>query len=90
MRDTAFKRILSTAPLGARARVAGPFGNFALSNHATRPAVLLAGCIGITPFRSMARHLAHEKRTRPVLLFYAKVRTADCLPIQAERRCAIS
>ena len=77
LRDTAFKRILSTAPLGARARVAGPFGNFALSNHATRPAVLLAGGIGITPFRSMARHLAHERRTRPVLLFYANRRRED-------------
>lgn len=77
LRDIAFKRILSTAPLGARARVAGPFGNFTLSNQATRPAVLLADGIGITPFRSMARHLAHEKRTRPVLLFYANRRRED-------------
>lgn len=77
LRDIAFKRILSTAPLGARARVAGPFGNFTLSNQATSPAVLLADGIGITPFRSMARHLAHEKRTRPVLLFYANRRRED-------------
>jgi len=62
LRDTASTRILSPAPLGARARVAGPFGNFTLSIHSTCPAVLLAGGIGITPLRSMVRHLAHEKR----------------------------
>ena len=53
MRDTAFKRVLKTMPLGTAAKIEGPFGNLTLHNNATRPAVLLAGGIGITPFRSI-------------------------------------
>jgi len=52
MRDTAFKRVLAAAPLGTQVKIEGPFGDFRL-HHAARPAVLLAGGIGITPFRSI-------------------------------------
>jgi ferredoxin-NADP reductase len=52
LRDTAFKRALQAVPLGTIVKVEGPFGDLRL-HHALRPAVLLAGGIGITPFRSI-------------------------------------
>ena len=52
LRDTAFKRVLQQVPFGTEVKIEGPFGDFRLHKSA-RPAVLLAGGIGITPFRSM-------------------------------------
>lgn len=49
LRDTAFKRVLRSMPLGTGVQIDGPFGNFTLHSKETRPAVLLAGGIGITP-----------------------------------------
>jgi len=52
-----------------------PAGDFTLDARATRPAVLLAGGIGITPMLAMLRHVVFEgrrtQRIRPVTLFYA-------------------
>src|SRR5260370_10226845 len=50
MRNTAFKRTISTLPIGTRARIEGPMGSFTLHNNTARPAVFLAGGIRITPF----------------------------------------
>jgi ferredoxin-NADP reductase len=55
MRDTAFKRVLKTMPLGTEVHIVGPFGSLTLHQNTARPAVFLAGGIGITPFRSMLR-----------------------------------
>jgi ferredoxin-NADP reductase len=77
LRDTAFKRVLATMPLGSVVGFEGPFGNFTLHNDASRPAVLLAGGIGVTPFRSIVRRAAHEKLPQRILLFYANRRPED-------------
>ncbi len=77
MRDTAFKRMLKTLPLGTKVRVEGPFGNLTLHNDAKRPAVLLAGGIGVTPFRSIVRRAAHEDLPHRIFLFYANRRPED-------------
>src|SRR6202035_6017558 len=53
MRDTAFKRVLRTMPLGTAVKIEGPCGDLILQNDGARTVVLLAGGIGITPFRSM-------------------------------------
>ena len=52
LRDTAFKRVLQTMQLGTTVKIEGPFGDLRL-HHAQRPAVVLTGGIGITPFRSI-------------------------------------
>jgi ferredoxin-NADP reductase len=77
LRDTAFKRVLQRIPLGTEIKVEGPFGNLTLHNNASRPAILLAGGIGITPFRSMVRRAAHEKLPHRIILFYANRRPED-------------
>lgn len=77
MRDTAFKRVLKTMPLGTAAKIEGPFGNLTLHNNAARPAVLLAGGIGITPFRSILFRAAKEKLPHRIFLFYSNRRPED-------------
>jgi ferredoxin-NADP reductase len=77
VRDTAFKRVLRSLPLGTGIQLDGPFGNFTLHNNESRPAVLLAGGIGITPFRSFVRRAAHENLGHRILLLYANRRPED-------------
>jgi len=77
LRDTAFKRVLKTMPIDSEVKIEGPFGNLTLHNNATRPAVLLAGGIGITPFRSIVVHAAKEKLPHRIFLFYSNRRPED-------------
>ena len=78
MRDTAFKRVLGKASPGLEVRIDGPSGSFVLHRKAERPAVLLAGGIGITPFLSMIRHAAYEQAAHQIYLFYSNRRPEDC------------
>lgn len=52
-----------------------PAGRFVLDPQATRPAVLLAAGVGITPMLAMLRQIVHEgrrtQRIRPAILFHA-------------------
>ncbi len=77
LRDTAFKRVLQQVPLGTAVKVEGPFGDLRL-HHADRPAVLLAGGIGITPFRSILVEMIGTARLPyRVVLFHANRRPED-------------
>jgi ferredoxin-NADP reductase len=71
LRATAFKRTLNSLPLGAELLLQGPFGAMTLPRNTTRPAVLLAGGIGITPFRSLIRNAAESPSPRRLFLFYS-------------------
>lgn len=77
MRDTAFKRALRTMPLGTAVTIEGPFGSLVLHADAARPAVFLAGGIGITPFRSILLHARNEKLPHRFFLFYTNRRPED-------------
>jgi ferredoxin-NADP reductase len=77
MRDTAFKRVFKSMPSGGRLSLRGPAGKFTLDGADTRPAVFLAGGIGITPFVSMLRHAAHSRLARDLWLFYSNRRPED-------------
>ncbi|CAH0342981.1 pyridoxamine 5'-phosphate oxidase family protein [Rhizobium sp. CECT 9324] len=52
-----------------------PAGDFTIDASALRPAVLLAGGVGITPLLAMLRHVVYEglrkQRIRPIILFHA-------------------
>jgi len=71
MRDTAFKRVLKSIPLGTAVKIDGPSGDLTLHRDAKRPAVFLAGGIGITPFRSILVQAAREKLPHRLFLFYS-------------------
>jgi len=77
MRDTAFKRVLKAMPAGGRVSLRGPAGLFTLDPADSRPAVFLAGGIGVTPFASMLRDAANSGLTRDLWLFYSNRRPED-------------
>jgi ferredoxin-NADP reductase len=71
LRGSDFKKSFAELPLGAPISFRGPLGSFALHEDTSRPALLLAGGIGITPFLSMARYAASLKLAMPLFLFYS-------------------
>ena len=77
MRDSAFKRYLKAAPAGTPLRIDGPNGEMVLHDDPARPAVFLAGGIGITPFLSMARHASSQRLPHRIYLFYSNRRPED-------------
>src|SRR6266852_2461097 len=77
IRDTAFKRSLKAMPAGGRIHLRGPAGKFTLDGADARPAVFLAGGIGITPFVSMSRQAARDRLARELWLFYPNRRPED-------------
>src|SRR5580658_583658 len=71
MRKTAFKSALKSAALGTKFIVSRPRGSFTLHKDITRPAVFLAGGIGITPIRSILQQAAQEHLPHKLYLFYS-------------------
>src|ERR1041384_6306370 len=88
MRDTAFKRVLKILPLDTTVKIEGPFVHLTLHNNAARPAVLLAGGIGITPFRSILFRAAKEKLPHRIFLFYSNRRPEDAPFFEEFRKLA--
>lgn len=77
MRDSAYKQALKSLPVGSAARIEGPFGSFALHNDRARPAVFIAGGIGVTPFMSILRQAAKDRLRQRLLLLYTNRRPED-------------
>ena len=77
LRDTAFKRVLRSLAPGRELDIAGPFGSFTLHRDGSRPAVFLAGGIGITPFRSMLLQATKDALPHRLFLFYSNRRPED-------------
>lgn len=74
-RSSTFKRALRELPIDAHVEVNEPAGDFTLPNP-DLPHVLVAGGIGITPFRAMLLDLDHRERPLNATLLYAN-RTVD-------------
>jgi len=77
MRDTAFKRSLKKVPLATEVQIGSAAGSFTLHKNRAKPAVFLAGGIGITPFLSMARQADHDRLPHKLYLFYSNRRPED-------------
>jgi ferredoxin-NADP reductase len=77
MRDTAFKRSLKKVPLGTDVKIDLPMGSFTLHRNSAKPAVFLAGGIGITPFFSILRQADHDRLPHKLYLFYSNRRPED-------------
>jgi glycine betaine catabolism B len=67
--DSAFKRAFTELKPGDRAWVRGPFGQFFLNE--SRPAMLIAGGIGITPHKGMAEYATDRDLRIPIRLLYS-------------------
>ncbi|MGZ5651521.1 MAG: FAD-dependent oxidoreductase [Usitatibacter sp.] len=77
MRDSAFKRALKALPIGDRVQIEGPFGSLTMHKERARPAVFMAGGIGVTPFMSILRQAASDRLPQPLLLLYSNRRPED-------------
>jgi ferredoxin-NADP reductase len=88
LRDTAFKRVLQTMPLGTAVKIEGPFGDLRL-HRANRPAVVLTGGIGITPFRSiLVETIRNGDLPYRVFVLYANRRPQDAAFLDELRELA--
>jgi ferredoxin-NADP reductase len=67
--DSPFKRAFASLRPGDTVALQGPFGHFVLDED--RPAVLIAGGIGITPLKGMAEYAADKELPIPVRLVYS-------------------
>lgn len=74
MNGSEYKRFLAACPLETKIELRGPGGEFRMDEAAPKPAVFLAGGIGIAPFRSMIRQAVHGRTRRAIYLFYSNRR----------------
>jgi ferredoxin-NADP reductase len=77
MRDTAFKRSLKKVPLATEVKIGSAAGSFTLHKNRAKPAVFLAGGIGITPFLSIVRQADRDRLPHKLYLFYSNRRPED-------------
>jgi ferredoxin-NADP reductase len=74
-RSSSFKRALRQLPVGAAVEVSEPDGDFVVGDPADQH-VLIAGGIGVTPFRAILLDLDHREMPINATLLYAN-RTPD-------------
>jgi glycine betaine catabolism B len=69
IRDSPYKKRLSTLEEGSRVKVRGPEGQFVLHEDYLMPAVFLSGGIGVTPFRSMIKYATDKQLPLNITMF---------------------
>lgn len=69
IRDTPYKKRLSSLEIGSKAKVTKPLGKFVLHDDYSKPAVLLSGGIGVTPFRSMVKYATDKQLPIRIVMF---------------------
>lgn len=77
MRGSPFKQAMAALAVGAHVELDGPFGALTLHHDRKRPAILVAGGIGITPFVSILRQAAKEGLAQSFILIYSNRRPED-------------
>jgi len=82
VRGSGFKRSLVEAPLGTEVEVHGPYGDFTLPEDPSK-IVMLAGGIGVTPFRAMAQDARERSLDHTLSLIHAN-RTPEEAPFLDE------
>src|ERR687889_1904760 len=69
IRDSPYKKRLSTLEKGAKVKVRGPEGQFVLHQDYSKPAVFLSGGIGVTPFRTMIKYATDKQLPLKITMF---------------------
>ena len=69
IRDSPYKKRLSTLEKGTKVKVRGPEGQFVLHQDYSKPAVFLSGGIGVTPFRSMIKYATDKQLPLQIVMF---------------------
>ncbi len=73
MRETSgFKKTLDEMKTGEELSISGPNGTFVLDREKTKTSqVMIAGGIGVTPYRSIIKYVADKKLHVPIHLIYS-------------------
>lgn len=79
IRDSAFKRSIMMLPAGVPLLLDGPADDLTFEMCSAAPAVLVAGGVGIAPFRALLRAAAAEMCTFEGAVFYSNHRPDDAL-----------
>ncbi|MCW1907790.1 MAG: FAD-dependent oxidoreductase [Candidatus Saccharibacteria bacterium] len=74
---SSFKRTLHELQLNDVVEISEPMGDFVLPKDTSSPLFFVAGGMGITPYRSMAKWLADTKESRNVQMIYSLKEAAD-------------
>ena len=80
--QTTFRSVLELAALGDRFVVSRVRGSFTLHHDVVRPAVFLAGGMGIAPIRSILHWATRERLPHRLYLFYSNRQAADAAFIE--------
>lgn len=78
---SSFKEALRTLRIGDSISISEAMGDFVLPKDESLPLVFIAAGIGITPFRSMIKHLIDNGKSRNIQML-ALHNTADTMPFQ--------
>ena len=70
-KHSTFKQALEKLQPGDEVQISPPMGDFILPRDNTQPLLFVAGGIGVTPFRSMAKFITDQKLNYPIQLLYA-------------------
>ena len=85
--SSAYKQTLRDMKVGDTIATSRLSGHFVMPRDTKRPLVFIAGGIGITPFRSMAKYSIDTETTRDVSLFHLVNTAADAV-YQADFKAA--
>ena len=77
LRDTAFKRSVMTLEEGDRVLLDGPAEDMSFGRAGDRPVALVAGGVGVAPFRSFLREVAAMGQRLEGALLYSNRRPED-------------
>ncbi len=69
--ESDYKKALWQKKVGDEVDINGPFGSFVLDEKDSSPRLLIAGGIGITPFRSMIKYAVDKGLKIPMTLVYS-------------------
>jgi len=69
IRETPYKKRLSSLEEGVKVKVRGPEGKFVLHEDNSKAATFLSGGIGVTPFRSMIKYATDKQLPIKIVMF---------------------
>ncbi|MDO8488175.1 MAG: FAD-dependent oxidoreductase [bacterium] len=75
--ESEYKQALFALKEGDKVDINGPFGSFVLDSGDQTPRLFVAGGIGITPFRCMAKFTADKKLAHDLVLLYSVKSVAE-------------
>jgi ferredoxin-NADP reductase len=90
MRDSAFKRVLKTMPIGTEVSLDAPYGSLTLHSDIAIPAVFMSGGIGVTPIRSIILQATHDRLGHKLVVLDSNRRPEDAPFMDALKEAALS